>query len=154
MDDDIVDGGPGTDTVHEIVAGDATLTDSAMSGAGSDSIASIERATLNGSSATAFDASGFGGNVTVVAAEGSILLGGRRRRRVEGGEGEDELRGGLGYDVFNAGGGDDRTISDGGAGGHRRAAPATTWRRGRARRRRGLRADRSRRRTVAGGPGR
>ena len=116
VDDDIVDGGPGTDTLHEIVAGDATLTDSAMSGAGSDSLASIERATLNGSSADqTFDASGFSGNVTIVAAGGlDTLLGGPGHDSLHGGDGADELRGGLGYDVFHAGEGDDRTFSDDG----------------------------------------
>ena len=116
VDDDIVDGGPGTDTLHEIVAGDATLTDSTMSGAGSDSLASIERATLNGSSADqTFDASGFSGNVTIVAAGGlDTLLGGPGHDSLHGGDGADELRGGLGYDVFHAGEGDDRTFSDDG----------------------------------------
>ncbi len=115
-DDDVLDGGPGTDAVHGFFAGDAALTDGAMSGAGSDSLASIERATLYGSDAgETLDASGFSGDVTMLAGGGlDTLLGGPGHDRLYGGDGADELRGGLGSDVLDAGAGDDRTFSDDG----------------------------------------
>ncbi|HET6771285.1 MAG TPA: choice-of-anchor Q domain-containing protein [Actinomycetota bacterium] len=92
------DGGTGTDRLMESGDVDFTLTDTSLTTLGigspaSDSLLSIERATLSGgASANDIDASGFSGAVTVAAGEGTDGL--------VGSAGNDTLDGGPGLDTL------------------------------------------------------
>jgi CSLREA domain-containing protein len=96
--DDGFDGGTGADRLVESGDVDFTLTDTALTTLGigsptSDSLLSIERATLSGGvSANDIDASGFSGAVTVAAGEGADGL--------VGSAGNDILDGGPGLDTL------------------------------------------------------
>lgn len=91
---DSLDGRAGTDTVVETTADEAmTLTNTQLSGNGTDQLARIERAVLTGSAASnTLDASAFTlGNVTLLGGDGNDTL--------IGGSGNDSLDGGAGSDV-------------------------------------------------------
>lgn len=118
---DSLDGGAGTDTV--IAAGDLdfTLSNTTLSGLGTDTLAGIEGAFLaGGPENNMIDASGFSGFVTLVGGSGAdhliggkggdLLLGERGRDHLEGGRGNDLLQGGRGNDDLLGGRGNDRLI--------------------------------------------
>ena len=90
-------GGAGLDRVSWSEDTDFTLTDSMLTGAGTDALSTIEAATLTGGSGSnVLDASGFTGAATLSGADGNDSL--------LGGSGADTLNGGAGLDSFNAGG--------------------------------------------------
>ncbi|MFK7959456.1 MAG: LamG-like jellyroll fold domain-containing protein [Phycisphaerales bacterium] len=123
-DDDVIDGGAGTDTVDFSGAGGAQNVDlaneSATGAAGNDTLRNVENVI-----GTDFDDSIVGD-----AAENELdggtgddgLAGGDGDDVLSGGRGEDTVTGGAGDDVITGGGGDDAL--DGGAGDDRFVQPA------------------------------
>jgi Ca2+-binding RTX toxin-like protein len=109
LGDDQIDGGGGTDKLIESGDVSFTLTDAALTGLGSDTLASIERGQLAGGiAANTIDASGFSGSVVLSGGRGDdILVGGAGNDRLRGSSGVDTLTGGAGGDVLRAGDGDD-----------------------------------------------
>jgi Ca2+-binding RTX toxin-like protein len=112
----VIDGGAGMDSIYDSAVGDVTLTDAAMSGNGSDSLASIEYVSLfGGNNDQRFDASGFSGRVTISAAGGAdTVIGAAGPDWIFGGAGDDELNGGGDRDGLFGDAGDDRLLSDDG----------------------------------------
>ncbi|MGB3758058.1 MAG: putative Ig domain-containing protein [Rivularia sp. (in: cyanobacteria)] len=99
--DDSIDGGAGFDTIRETADVNFTLTDTQLTGNGTDNLASIERAILRGgNSANKIDASSFSGSTYVYGRSGNDTL--------LGGSGNDYLRGDNGDDLINGGAGSDR----------------------------------------------
>ncbi len=97
---DTLTGGDGTDQVAETADVNLTLTDTTLTGVGSDTLATIERAKLTGGNATnTLTATSFTGSAELNGAGGADTL--------LGGSGNDKLTGGAGIDSFDAGGGDD-----------------------------------------------
>jgi hypothetical protein len=104
---DVIDGGNGSDTLVESrsTQSDFTLTDTALTigSEGTDTLSSIEKAILTGSSfAETIDASGFSGPVTLASGGGIDTL--------RGGDGNDLFR----VDVSNLTAGDKVTVAPGG----------------------------------------
>jgi Ca2+-binding RTX toxin-like protein len=111
----------GTDTIASPVAANATLENDNLFlfpgvGSGTYVLTSFERAVLTGSDANnIIDASGFGGQTTLLGGNGNDdLEGGAGVDRIEGGNGDDELIGNGGNDVLIGGAGTDTL--DGGLG--------------------------------------
>ncbi len=106
IDDDFIVGGLGIDEVRQTVNTDQVLTDSSLTGQGSDQLTSIERALLTGGdSNNTIVAAAFSGPVTLLGLKGNdTLLGGTADDILDGGEGSDLLAGGSGDDryVFGA----------------------------------------------------
>ncbi len=128
--DDTLNGGSGNDLIRESFAGDAVLTNSAMTGRGSDTVLSAERARLTGSGAaqtidvsaflatgTSTTLSGGGGNDTLLGTAGAdVLLGAGGSDRLEGSGGNDRIFGGSGSDTLIGGAGNDLLKGLGGTG--------------------------------------
>lgn len=98
---DTLDGGPGNDLLTQSVDADQTLSDTGLTGHGSDQIRAMERAHLTG---------GAGNNVILASrfTFGSVTL--------EGGDGNDGLASGPGTDVLVGGPGDDTLSNEVGGG--------------------------------------
>lgn len=98
--DDNLDGGVGIDYVRDSANVDFTLTDSQLTGNGTDSLVNIERARLfGGSSKNNINASAFTGSVFLYGYDGNDnLIGGSADDELGGGEGDDKLDGGAGVD--------------------------------------------------------
>lgn len=118
---DTLDGGAGTDTLFAAGDLDFTLSNTTLSGLGTDTLAGIEGAFLaGGSENNMIDASAFSGFVTLVGGGGAdhliggkggdLLLGERGPDHMEGGRGNDLLQGGRGNDGLLGGRGNDRLI--------------------------------------------
>jgi len=116
--DDTLDGGAGTDWVDEQNNTWFRLTDSQLTGSGTDHLVSVERARLAGGGAkNLIDAGGFGGMTFLTGGDGDdTLIGGRGQDALSGGDGDDSLSGGdgadflvggLGVDVLSGGTGED-----------------------------------------------
>jgi ELWxxDGT repeat protein len=98
---DSIDGGQGFDTLRETADVNFTLTDTQLTGNGTDNLASIERAILSGgNSANQIDASGFSGSTYIYGRSGNDTL--------MGGSGNDYLKGDNGDDLINGGAGNNR----------------------------------------------
>ena len=106
-------GGPGSDLVVEGVDGASVLTDSSLTGQGTDILDSIESARISGLTGNdTIDASGFAGFAELRGGAGNdSLTAPRGGSRLEGEDGDDALTGGPGADAFEAGAGNDRTFS-------------------------------------------
>ena len=103
LGNDVLNGGEGVDRVVESGDVNFTLTDTSLVGLGTDTLSSIELATLTGgASANTIDASAFSlGAVTLNGLAGNDqLLGGRGDDTIVGGAGNDMLVGGGGSDRF------------------------------------------------------
>ena len=113
---DALDGGAGVDRLLENGDVNFTLTDSALTGLGTDSLAGLEEATLTGGAGdNSIDAAGFSGPVTLDGVGGDDeLTGGAGGDTLTGGLGSDELVGNGGADGLGGGDGDDQLT--GGAG--------------------------------------
>ncbi len=97
---DTLTGGDGTDQVAESADVNLTLTDTTLTGVGSDTLATIEKAKLTGGNASnTLTATSFTGIAELNGAGGADAL--------LGGSGNDTLTGGAGIDSFSAGGGND-----------------------------------------------
>jgi uncharacterized delta-60 repeat protein len=129
--DDTLNGGAGNDVIRELFAGDAVLTNSSMTGRGSDTVVDVERAHLIGDgSDQMFDVGSFftpgqtstslfgnGGDDTLIGSDGSdVLVGSGGSDRIEGNAGHDRLIGGSGADTLIGGDGDDFIKGLGGSG--------------------------------------
>lgn len=108
-----LDGGAGTDGLVEMVNGARKLTNTALTGGGTHSLAGFERFTVNGGAGNdSLDASAF----TLAAATlngdagDDMLLGGSRADILTGGAGNDTLRGGAGNDTLRGGAGNDSYV--------------------------------------------
>jgi len=102
-DDILIGRATGTDRVRAAGDADFTLSDSQLSGLGTDSLQDIDQAHLIGyTGANRFDASAFTrGAVIINAGAGNdTLIGGGGRDRLNGGDGNDTLTGGGGGDRF------------------------------------------------------
>ncbi len=110
--DDIIDGGPAYDQLRETADVDFTITDTSLSGVGTDELVDLEETYLTGgSSANTFDGKAFDGRVIVNAKGGNDTIdGGVRADRLLGGSGRDLVRGGVGNDVVRGQGGNNDTV--------------------------------------------
>jgi uncharacterized delta-60 repeat protein len=129
--DDTLNGGAGNDVIREVFSGNATLTNSAMSGRGNDTVIDTERAVLIGGAAPQmFDVANFftpgqtsvslfgnGGDDTLIGSDGNdVLVGGGGADLIEGNGGADRIIGGSGSDTLSGGEGDDFIKGLGGSG--------------------------------------
>jgi len=109
---DTLDGGTGEDILIETVSDVSLLTNTSLTGNGVDVVASIEQASLTGSSgADSMDASGFTVATALVTLDGGSgndsLRGTAGSDYLIGGDGDDILRGGAGNDTLDGGNGHD-----------------------------------------------
>ena len=129
--DDTLNGGSGNDLIRESFVGDATLTNSLMTGRGSDTIIDSERALLfGGTVGQSIDASAFfvagltsvtlnggGGDDTLTASDGNdVVVGAGGSDLLDGGLGNDRMFGGSGADTLIGGQGNDFIKGLGGSG--------------------------------------
>jgi Ca2+-binding RTX toxin-like protein len=122
---DTLDGGDGNDRVQQTVNRTQVLTDTQITGLGTDRLTSIEGGVLIGGvgnnrlSAVAFTGSatliGNGGNDTLLGGAGNdVLDGGTGNDSLDGNGGNDTMRGGTGNDLLQGGFGNDVLLgSDG-----------------------------------------
>ena len=98
---DILEGGSGMDTVMQTANADMTLTDDSLTGMGTDSLDSIERAELiGGAGNNKLDASAFSGQVVLSGMGGDdILMGGEGDDTLDGGDGTDTVVQTIDYDM-------------------------------------------------------
>ncbi|MBI1311543.1 hypothetical protein GC176_09575 [bacterium] len=109
---DTLDGGSGNDLIREFFTGDATLTNLLMTGHGTDTIISAERAMLTGGGAAqTFDLSAF----FTAGLTSSIINAGGGDDTIVGTAGADIVSGGGGSDLINVGGGNDRVFGGSGS---------------------------------------
>lgn len=98
LGDDTMTGGPGTNRLIELGNVNFTLSDTSLTGLGTDVLVNIQQAQLAcGTGANIIDASAFTGNTT--------LQGGAGNDKITGGAGDDRIVGGLGNDQLSGGGG-------------------------------------------------
>ncbi len=92
-----------------------TVTNTQLTGVGTDVLSGIDRARLNGGiSANRMDASATSMRVTLNGGDGNdTLIGGSAADRLDGGTGNDQLTGNLGADTVLGGDGVDRLIESG-----------------------------------------
>ena len=116
LGNDSINGGGGIDRLVESGDVNFTLTNTSLTGLGSDVLVSIERATLTGGfSANLLDASGFSGDVVLVGGKGNDqITGGSGNDVLIGGDGDDMLVGASGNDVLVGGYGSDRIVGSAG----------------------------------------
>jgi Ca2+-binding RTX toxin-like protein len=109
---DTFTGGSGTDRVVETGDVNFTLTNTSLTGNGTDTLASIEQAALTGGAGNnTINASAFTGPVTLDGAAGNdVLTGGAAADSLTGGAGNDTLTGGGGNDTLAGGDGTDRVV--------------------------------------------
>jgi Ca2+-binding RTX toxin-like protein len=106
---DTIDGGADTDLLLESGNVNFTLTNTSLSGLGTDSLAGIERAQLTGGAgANTINASAFSGTTSLAGGGGNdLVIGGSASDNVSGGNDDDTLRGGPGGDTLGGGDGAD-----------------------------------------------
>jgi Ca2+-binding RTX toxin-like protein len=123
LGNDTIAGGLGFDRVVESGDVNFTLTDTKLTGNGTDTLNSIENALLiGGAGNNTLDASGFNGNVVLsgdfgndvlkAGVKNSLLNGGSGNDTLIGGAGIDDLRGDNGNDSLEGGGGNDALFGD------------------------------------------
>ncbi|MHC4879359.1 MAG: FG-GAP-like repeat-containing protein [Planctomycetota bacterium] len=129
--DDTLNGGSGNDLIRETFAGNALLTNSAMTGRGNDTVISAERTRLTGGGAAqSIDVSAFftagltsatllggGGDDTLMGSPGSdVMIGAGGSDLMIGSSGHERMLGGSGSDTLIGGPGNDRLKGLGGSG--------------------------------------
>jgi Ca2+-binding RTX toxin-like protein len=110
LGDDSLTGGNGTDRVIESGNVNFTLTNTSLTGLGSDTLSSIEQASLTGGSGNnSINASAFTlGTVILSGGDGNdTLTGGTKNDSLTGGNGNDSLVGGNGNDTLIGSAGND-----------------------------------------------
>jgi Ca2+-binding RTX toxin-like protein len=114
---DTLNGGAGINRLVESADVDFTLTNTSLSGLGSDVLSGITRAHLTGGpSNNRLDASAFTGAVTLDGGAGNdTLVGSPGNDSLNGGDGDDLLLGGPGNDTLTGGAGRDLLIGGSGA---------------------------------------
>lgn len=112
LGDDVLDGGTESDRILEAEDVDFVLSNTRLIGAGTDTLVSVELATLDGGvSANRLDASGFTGAAVLRGGVGDdTLIGGFGSDSLRGGEGNDSLTGGLGNDTIVGDAGTDTLV--------------------------------------------
>ena len=108
---DVINGNSGSDRLYVAVDNDITLTDTQVTGDGTDTISNIEFANLYGREGNnRIDARRTSKISTVIKGEGGNdnLRGGMKNDTIQGGAGNDTLIGFEGNDVINGGSGSDR----------------------------------------------
>jgi Ca2+-binding RTX toxin-like protein len=108
--DDMLDGGLGTDELRQTSSDAQTLTNSSLTGLGTDTIGGFERVVLTGdATSNLIDARQFtAGTVTLTGLGGNdTLFGGSLIDSLMGGEGADSINGGGGSDFLVGGSGND-----------------------------------------------
>jgi hypothetical protein len=126
LGNDLLNGLDGNDRLVESANVNFKLTNTKLTGLGTDTLANIEEASLTGgASNNKLDASAFTGDVTLSGGAGNdtllggagddALLGGDGKDSLVGGAGNDTLIGGLGNDTLKGGAGDDLLIGGDGA---------------------------------------
>lgn len=104
---DVLDGGGGMDLLLAAGNFNFVITDSSMTGRGSDVLANIEKLQVTGgASANVIDARGFSGS--------TVLQGGNGNDTIYGGSGNDELSGEGDDDWVDSGAGNDKFIYESG----------------------------------------
>jgi len=107
--DDTLDGGAGIDILVASADADFTLSDSLLTGQGTDTLRRLEQAELKGGvSANNINASAFSG-ITRLNGQGG-------NDTITGGSGEDVIAGGAGSDMLVGGLGNDRLLGQGSSG--------------------------------------
>ena len=107
---DRIDGGAGSDRLYVAVDNDITLTDTSVTGDGTDTISNIEFANLYGREGNnQIDASRATKISTVIKGNGGndTLIGSQMSDQIEGGDGSDILYGGSGDDILTGNSGAD-----------------------------------------------
>lgn len=109
---DSLDGGLGTDTLSETGDADFVLTNSQLTGFGTDTLSNIEAARLTGGDYNnKFDARAFSGPTTLIGNNGDdTLIGGTNNDVLDGGAGNDGLAGLAGNDTITGGIGSDTIL--------------------------------------------
>jgi Ca2+-binding RTX toxin-like protein len=121
---DTLDGGTGTDVMFEGADVNLTVTDSSMTGLGTDALASIETVDLSGGpTSNTIDGSAFSGQVDVhggggndgliAGSGGGVLYGEEGNDLIIGGGGNDFLDGGAGTNSLAGGAGNDELTTYG-----------------------------------------
>lgn len=106
LGDDTLDGGEGNDRLVEWGDVNFTLTNTSLTGLGTDTLVSIEQASLaGGASDNVIDTTAFSGAVILDGGAGNDLL--------VSGSGDDILTGGWGDDILDGGAGVDRLLEMG-----------------------------------------
>lgn len=107
---DSLTGGAGTDRVSLTADANLALSDTALTGQGTDALSGIETASLTGGAGhNRLDASAFSGTVTLTGGAGNdSVLGGDGADRLLGQEGNDRAIGGEGSDFLKGAKGNDR----------------------------------------------
>lgn len=107
---DAFDGGLNTDLLSETANVNLVLNATQFTGLGTDTHTGIEAARLTGGvGANKFDATLFGGVVTLLGAVGNdTLTGGANADSLDGGDGNDSLTGNAGADTIQGGAGNDK----------------------------------------------
>ncbi|NQV25720.1 MAG: hypothetical protein HQ518_15285 [Rhodopirellula sp.] len=127
LGDDTLDGGDGWDSLFESENVDFTLTDVSLIGVGTDQLANLESAELEGGFlGNLLDASAFTGNTilrglagsdTLIGGSGNdILIGYAGHDSLVGNGGDDTLLGSAGSDTLDGGSGNDQLRGQGGSG--------------------------------------
>jgi len=118
LGDDSLNGGPGTDRVEQFTDSDQSLSNSQLTGRGTDDLDSVETALLSGGpgdnriSASTFTL----GPVTLEGAAGNdSLTGGSRDDLIVAGDGDDVANGRGGDDLVSGGNGNDKFTGGSGA---------------------------------------
>ncbi len=113
---DTVNGGGGTDTVVQTASGSQTLSDTKLTGTGTDTISGFEVANLYGGSGNdIIDGSAFTGRIFMLDGAGNnLLIGGSGNDTIQGGNNADTILGNGGNDVLSGNGDKDSIV--GGAG--------------------------------------
>ena len=108
-DSDAFDGGLDTDLLSEIANVNLVLNATQFTGLGTDTHTGIETAFLiGGAGGNKFDATLFGGSVTLIGNAGNdTLIGTATADSLDGGDGNDKLQGGAGNDTLSGGRGSD-----------------------------------------------
>jgi Ca2+-binding RTX toxin-like protein len=116
LGNDLLQGDNGADTVSETADVDFTLTDTSLTGRGTDTLEAIERANLTGGvGANTLNASTFTGQAVLTGMNGNdTLTGGTGSDSLDGGNGADLLNGAAGDDTITGGDGNDTVQAGGG----------------------------------------
>jgi Ca2+-binding RTX toxin-like protein len=104
--DDTLNGGAGLDTIRASANTSLTLTNTRLTGAGNDTLISIEKAELTGGTGnTTIDATAFSGSVEISDEFGGndVLLGAKGNDVIDGGDNSDVVAGGAGNDSLFGG---------------------------------------------------
>ncbi|MDA0285149.1 MAG: calcium-binding protein, partial [Planctomycetota bacterium] len=113
LGDDTINGGAGTDYLFESGDVDIMLTNSSLTGLGTDIVGSIERFSfVGGVGDNILDAGAFGGVVTLVGGDGNdVLTGASGADALHAGDGDDTVFGSSGGDLMLGGNGTDLLVA-------------------------------------------